>query len=363
MRALVPGLAVLATSLSLFGCATDPSPGDEPEAATAQDLTVLPPAQLQSLLHGGPFGLHPLSDDPVPQPTSGSHIINQAAAVRLGKAFFWDTQASGDGKGACGVCHASWGSDNRRVNTVNPGLDNVFGSSGVTGPGQTYTLKLITDDDIVGAQGVPFTTFVSLPDDPHVAAENGTPVDDSVFHFERQVNFRQAPMIYGAAYMRELFWGGEASENFNGATIWGLGPNGSGIMFANVQGAPLASQAVGPPSNFTEMTYRGRRLTGPVNSFAAKMMARQPLQHQHVSPTDSVLGALANPNAPGLWCGGQPCTYQQMINDAFGPEMGAQVFGTGIFTIFWGEAVMAYEQTLIPDQTPSTSSSAASSRR
>jgi len=350
MRALAPGLA-FATSISLLGCMADAPSDEDDEVAITQDLSALPAGQLASVLHSGPFGLHSLADEPVPQPIGG-HVINQAAAVRLGKAFFWDTQAGGDGRTACATCHASWGADARRFNTVNPGLDGIYGSSGVTGPGQTFTLKLITDDDIIGAQGTEFTQFVSVPDDPTIAAEVGTPLDHPAFGHFRQANFRQAPMIFGAAFMRNLFWGGEASDGFNGATIWGLGPNGSGVMFANVQQAALASQSVGPPGNRTEMSFSGRRLTGPVNSFASKMIARQPLQHQRVSPTDSVLGAYVNPDAPGLWCGGQPCTYTQLIAEAFGPELAATVLDRGAFTVLWGEAIMAYEQTLIPDETP-----------
>jgi len=123
-------------------------------------------------------------------------------------------------------------------------------------------------------------------------------------------------------------------------------------MFANIQQAALASQSVGPPGNSTEMSYFARRLTGPVNSFASKMIARQPLQHQRVSPTDSVLGAYASPTAPGLWCAGQPCTYTQLITEAFGADIASHELETGQFTIIWGEALMAYEQTLIPDETP-----------
>ena len=343
-------LMVLATA-PLLACSgnAEVRPTTDAESQTTQDLASLPAAQLRTALHDGPFGLHPLGEDTVPPPIGG-HIVDQAAAVRLGKAFFWDIQASGDGTIACGACHASWGSDHRTFNTVNPGLDNVFGSSGVTGPNQVYHPHLITDDDIIGAQGVPNLSFDSIADDPTVAADNCTPVNDPVFGFARQVNFRQPPMIYGAAFMRQLFWAGEASDQFNGATIWGFGPNGFGISFTHVDQAPLASQAVGPTSNPTEMTCLGRHQTGPSNSLAAKMLARQPLQHQHVSMTDSVLGALARPNAKGLWCGDQPCKYMDMIVAAFGPDMAAKT--TSIWTTIWGEAIEAYEQTLIPDQTP-----------
>src|SRR5207249_6381919 len=49
----------------------------------------------------------------------------------------------------------------------------------------------------------------------------------------------------------------------------------------------LASQAVGPPNNPTEMSCEGRTFNGP-NSLAAKMLARTPLGHQFAHPQDSV---------------------------------------------------------------------------
>jgi hypothetical protein len=47
---------------------------------------------------GGNVGvtLVPLSTLPIPEPAA-SDIIDHAAAIRLGKAFFWDIQVGGDG--------------------------------------------------------------------------------------------------------------------------------------------------------------------------------------------------------------------------------------------------------------------------
>src|SRR5262245_26239885 len=53
---------------------------------------------------GGGGGLAPLASVAVPQPIGGD-IVNQAAAVRLGKALFWDIQLGGDGQIACATCH------------------------------------------------------------------------------------------------------------------------------------------------------------------------------------------------------------------------------------------------------------------
>src|SRR5690242_18419663 len=64
-------------------------------------------------------GLAPLNTVPVPQPVGGD-VRDQAAAIRLGKAFFWDVQVGGDGVTACASCHFQGGADNRLLNTLNP---------------------------------------------------------------------------------------------------------------------------------------------------------------------------------------------------------------------------------------------------
>jgi cytochrome c peroxidase len=345
--ASLAGLGATFALASLFGCSTtERDPADEitPQVAA-----------LQQQLSLNPFDLRPLSKEPVPQPfviepiqpVVGT-IINQAAAVRLGKALFWDIQAGSDGQQACAVCHASFGADARRFNTINPGLDGIFDSGGVTGPGQTFTPTLITNDDVVGAQGVVRRQFVSFNPDPHIANEDCTPVDNA-FGTERQVEGRQAPMIYGAVFMRQLFWAGEASDEFNGNTIWGVNANNTQSTFTHWGNSALASQAVGPPSNSTEMRCLGRPLVGPLG-FAGKMLARPPLQFQRVSPTDSVLGRLANPHGPGLICHGAPCTYPELIAEAFDQTTVDHMVDEWI--VIWGVAIQAYEMTLIPDQTP-----------
>lgn len=348
MASLASGLGAMFALASLFGCSTtEQDPADE----------ITPPvAALQQQLKLDPFDLRPLSKEPVPQPfviepvqpVVGT-IINQAAAVRLGKAFFWDIQAGSDGQVACAVCHASFGADARRFNTLNPGLDNIFASGGVTGPGQTFTPSLITNDDVVGAQGVARGQFVAFNPDPHIAKEDCTPITNTIFGTERQVEGRSAPMIYGAVFMRQLFWAGEASDEFNGNTIWGVNANNTQSTFTHWGNSALASQAVGPPSNSVEMRCLGRPLVGPLG-FAGKMLARQPLQFQRVSPTDSVLGRLANPNGPGLICHGAPCTYGELIAEAFDQTTVDHMVDEWI--VIWGAAVQAYEMTLIPDQTP-----------
>jgi len=338
-----------AAALSLLACTQAPDDPALRVASSSQELEAMSPAALQQqLARFNPFDLKPLSREPVPQPTNG-HIINQAAAVRLGKAFFWDIQAGSDGQQACAVCHASFGSDARRFNTLNPGADGIFASGGVTGVNQLYTPALITNDDAVGVQGVARRNFVSINPDPLIADETCSVVVDPVFGTARRVEFRQAPMIFGAVFLRQLFWAGEANQQFNGLSIWGFTGNNIVGEIAHMDNSALASQAVGPPSNSTEMRCTGRPLNGP-NSLGSKMLARPPLQFQRVSPTDSVLGALANPSGPGLVCGGAPCTYGGLIEAAYGPALAAEAEAK--FSLIWGESIQAYESTLIPDQTP-----------
>src|SRR4051812_6428499 len=81
----------------------------------------------------------------VPEPPNlGDFVQDKAAAIRLGKALFWDQQASSDSQMACASCHFHAGADNRVKNELNPGQaggSNVFDAvaSGNKG-GPNYTL-------------------------------------------------------------------------------------------------------------------------------------------------------------------------------------------------------------------------------
>src|SRR4051812_2055228 len=49
----------------------------------------------------------------VPEPPNlGDFVQDRAAAIRLGKALFWDVQASSDSMTACASCHFHAGADN-----------------------------------------------------------------------------------------------------------------------------------------------------------------------------------------------------------------------------------------------------------
>ena len=69
---------------------------------------------------GGGGGLASLKTVAVPEPPDlATYVKDKPAAIRLGKALFWDMQAGGDGKQACASCHSAAGADNRTRNTLN----------------------------------------------------------------------------------------------------------------------------------------------------------------------------------------------------------------------------------------------------
>jgi cytochrome c peroxidase len=53
----------------------------------------------------------------VPKPSNFCRFVkDEAAAIRLGKAWFWDMQVGSDGLTACASCHFHAGADNRVKN-------------------------------------------------------------------------------------------------------------------------------------------------------------------------------------------------------------------------------------------------------
>ena len=317
------------SALAAFGCnGSQPSSGNSALAASAAAQT-----------SGGGGGLAPLASAAVPQPAGGD-IVDDAAAIRLGKALFWDVQAGSDGQVACATCHFHAGADNRRLNTLHPGPNGVFESGGVTSAGQLFPAVNIDSDDRVGSQGVLSTTFHAVATDITIAADVCDSNLDPIFGAHRLVTGRQAPSAVAAVFNRDNFWDGRGNHQFNRANPFGATTSPGPF----VENASLASQAVGPPLSGTEMSCAGRTFNGP-NSLGAKMMARPPLQFQLVSPTDSVLGALSAWPSPGL-----TASYSDLVAAAFGPAAAAAAVET--FSSIWGQAIQAYEATLIPDRTP-----------
>src|SRR5213593_2538931 len=136
--------------------------------------------------------LAPLSTVGVP-PRTGGTIIDNAAAVRLGKALFWDIQVGGDGQIACATCHFHNGADNRTLNTLHPGPDGIFASGGVTAAGQNFFPVNIVNDDRVGSQGIVGSLFIGIDPNPTHAADICALNQTAPFFHNRRVTGRNTP--------------------------------------------------------------------------------------------------------------------------------------------------------------------------
>jgi len=307
----------------------------------------------------------PLVDEATPDGANG-FIKDEAAAVLLGKALFWDSQAGGDGNTACATCHFDQGRDSRTLNTVHPGPDGVF--TAVAGPGMEITANAFPflgdgDDDRVGSQGVVRVIFNSVV--PGNAVDNCTVTGDDVFLMNRQVTGRNTPVTFLAANNIGNFWDGRAKNVFNGVTgggeadaaacIWVPDNGGLECVQVRIEPASLASQAVGPPNNEVEMSCLGR--TFP--ELARKMLSLQPLGNQMVDSDDSVLSDLRDGGGMGL-----DRSYEEMIQDAFPAQYWGSTTTVNLpannggsddfsqieanFSLFWGLAIQAYVETLVP---------------
>lgn len=347
-----------------------------------------------------PPALMPLNQVPVPQPPNLFQFVkDKAAAVRLGKALYWDMQAGSDGVTACGTCHFFAGADSRMKNALYPGADGIF-QAPTAAPGPNQTLQSSdfpfhqrldpTDqfsavtrdiDDVAGSQGVRKADFAGIT--PGSAAENVISTPDPVFTFggenARQVTGRNTPTVINAVFNFTNFWDGRAHYIFNGSSPFGPADENAGVWFHNAAGATLvkhavamefaslASQAVGPPLNNVEMSAAGR--TFP--ELGRKLLSLTPLGKQQVHPGDSVLGLLSRavkePNGMITGANGLNVTYSQMIEAAFQNNLWSSpqtvllntAGGTTSFTqmeanfaLFWGLAIQQYEATLVSDQTP-----------
>ncbi|MBM4252062.1 MAG: hypothetical protein FJ146_08835 [Deltaproteobacteria bacterium] len=315
-------------------------------ALEKNELAPTAASRTQPYCHDGEEA-QPLDCAILPRPTA-TDITNMAAAVRLGKALFWDMQVGSDGKTACASCHFQAGADARTLNALHPGPDGVFASGGVNGPGQQFRKSSITNDDRIGSQGVENALFRRLPTKITDAKDDCQLVAEHPFGSHRAVTGRNTPTVIGAIFNVENFWDGRASTDFNGFDPFGQSAN-AGEKLVLATNASLASQAVGPVNNAVEMACAGRQFNGP-QSVAAKMLVRPVLQFQVVSRSDSALGSMSASPAKGLRCGRKACTYQDLITAAFRPEIARDALSH--FSRIWGQAVMAYEATLVPNDTP-----------
>jgi len=351
----------------------------------------------------------------VPEPVNlDDYVKDNAAAIILGKALFWDMQVGSDGIQSCGTCHFANGADPRTVNMINPGLafgDSAFGNPGGGMPGpapgavtvnQTLTKahfpshklveqhlrgepganvgNMVSDvNDTVSSQGVTRTLFVDII--PGSAVDDGVFLADPVFNDGmgnniRRVEPRNTPSMINAVFSFFNFWDGRANNIFNGANPFGPADDRPHLL-VNVIGAleteelrlrqsSLASQAVGPPLSPFEMSFEGR--TFP--KVGKKMLSLTPLAQQKVDEEDSVLGGLAGATT------GLTVSYSTLIEAAFPDkywdntgqivtfdEFGIPSFAAGTpantnqytqmeanFSFFFGMALQMYMSTLISDE-------------
>jgi cytochrome c peroxidase len=342
-----------------------------------------------ALLAAAPAGAAlpvPLRAVPIPEPKNLSRFVkDRAAAVRLGKALFWDMQVGSDGRTGCATCHFHAGTDHRTRNTVAPGAGAVFEVSRPNGelrtgdfpfhqlqdPDDRRSPAIRSRNDVVGAQGVTRARFQSS----HAgrAEERSQTVRDPLFAKDgrnvRQVTGRNAPSVINAVFNLANFWDGRAHPFFNGVNPFGLMDAGARVLVDTGAGlaaisltespgsnpyaldnASLASQAVGPVTNDVEMSWAGRSWP----EVGRKLATLRPLARQLVHPTDGVLGALARPGEPGL-----ATSYPDMIRAAFHDEFWRSEQRTGGFTqleantaLFFGLALRQYQATLVSDDTP-----------
>ena len=302
-------------------------------------------------------GLKALRRVPVPLPPNlGAFVVNRDAAIQLGKALFWETQAGGDGVQACASCHFHAGADDRTVNTVNPGANGVFETVPAGGT-LTAANFPITVNDVVGSQGVFKRNFIGL--NLPSSVDSCGPILSSPFGNNRQVTGRNTPLSINAVFNFRNFWDGRANNVFNGVNPAGpTDPNARVLKVINgvptpvaisLKNASLASQAVGPPNNRVEMSCDGRNFP----QLGRKLLGLPPLGQQMVDPADSALGGLSNFPGPGL-----NTSYAALIQAAFRPEWwnsSAIVNGFSVmennFSLYWGLSVMLYNSTQVSDDT------------
>ena len=346
-----------------------------------------------------PPSLHGVAVPTVPGLLAGHARVvrNRAQAIVLGKALFWDVQVGSDGM-ACASCHHHAGADGRVENQLSPGRlpatrptaatfeATASGAAGgpdyqlrradfplyqPTDPSDFSSPAAFATDDVVGSAGGFGGTFHGTSGTSAVDVCSRGP--DPVFAVggvgTRRVTSRNAPSVINAVFEVRTFWDGRANSVFNGMDASGARSPAAGVWewrrgaarFAPLAlyNASLASQAVGPPIDATEMSCSGRTFA----DIGRKLLPRRALQLQAVHPEDGVLGRRRDRSGTGL-----ATTYAALVRRAFHRRFWAAPARSGFgapaaggppysqmeanFALFFGIAVQLYESTLVSDQTP-----------
>jgi cytochrome c peroxidase len=210
--------------------------------------------------------------------------------------------------------------------------------------------------------------------------DNCTNLADPTFNVAgintRRVEPRNTPTAINAVFNFRNFLDGRANNNFNGVNPFGQRDVGAKVWKKNAGGgvdavsvviphSSLASQAVGPPLSFFEMSCNGR-----VWPMVGKRLLNStviPLGLQVVHKQDSRLGTISNQTL-AVPANGIKKKYVDMVKLAFQPAWWSSTQkvslpnGTGSnsqfsqmeanFSLFFGLAVQAYERTLVANDTP-----------
>lgn len=258
----------------------------------------------------------------------------------------------------------------------------------LTGLTSDEVTSVFDTNDVVGSQGIRLADFQSINNTP---LDSGTPLADQVFHTGpapnadpasnvRQVTRRNAPSVINAVFNYANLWDGRANNIFNGETPYGPLDQSAGIWIDDgaalvkrkiaIPNSSLASQAVSPPLDDVQMSFKGR--TFPELGRKLLSLTTPPLGQQLVHPSDSVLGPLSRatlqPDGSVAGNRGLSTNYVQMIQAAFPDSLwnssrnvslpttaspGGEPFSQmeANFTLFWGLAIQLYEATLVSDQT------------
>ena len=354
------------------------------------------PSTFGSISSNGAENTTPAHPDPVFNDGSGANEIQQISGTALGLTFdltFSDGTPSTTGPIAAGA-------DAAAIKAALDALPNI-GSVTVTGGPLPATVSVAFDGPLVLRRNVPqLTTADGGIDIVTPPAQQGVLTNNL-----RRVTGRNTPTVINAVFNDRSFWDGRAQNDFNGLNPFGARDGTAAAATAVASGtvalsptavtaigpltdASLASQAVGPPGNAVEMSANGRTL----RDIGKKLLKLKPLGGQAVAPNDSVLGPSVTPGQNGL---STPGGYVQMVKDAFQPTLWlsgntitinpvscqqpqgpaanaacATVNNTNVlpdnaslpnntytqmqynWPLFWGLSIMAYEATLVSDQTP-----------
>ena len=277
----------------------------------------------------GPTAASPQAASAPPPSNVESYARDERALIALGKALFWDVQLSSDSTVACASCHFHAGADHRLYNQLSSSEVPAGAPRLLTPADFPFAREAMEAGRRIASAGIHAGRFVAIGRNglPDAAAQDGGE-RDTRGHY-RQVDSRNAPSVINAAFYFRGFWDGRASDTFNGRTPYGDDDPTARVLVdadgqlsalrVRIEHASLASQAVEPPIQSTEMSYDGRSWP----SIGKRVLAARPLATQVVAQDDSVLGCVRQPRRA------RPVTRTDVSGDA---QRCVQRRGTGART-------------------------------